>query len=114
LATENSHFEHRLLGYYLRGLGFFELGDLSEGHTSLSTALEQFEQLSYIHSPQISMADLYDTYSRILTALDQTELANDYRDKAYQDLLRRANLIADEALRHNFLNNIPLNRKLSS
>ena len=76
LADDGGHFEHKLLGYYLRGRRFFELNDLQQAQESLVAAVEQLRELTHLHSPQISVAEIYYHYSRVLRALGQDDPAN--------------------------------------
>jgi len=112
LAAEEQDFEHELLGYYLRAVGFFKLRNLQEAIESSNRALVLIEQLSYIESPQISIAEIYYRHSRIAAAMGQVDTAQTYVQKAYMEIMSKANLIGEEALRNSFLNNVPLNQEI--
>lgn len=112
LAAEAGYREHELLGYYLRGKGFFEMRNLQEAFKSSTIAVNQLARLSYIESRQISKAEIYYTHSRIATALGQQDTSQSYLEQAYQETLRKLSLVTDEQQRHNFLNNISLNREI--
>lgn len=114
LASENNHYEHRVLGYHLRAAGFMALGRFVEALKSSNVAVEQLEKLAYLHSPQITMAEIYYTHSRVLAALGQVDSARTFWRKAYADVMRRAGMIAGEQLRQDFLTNIPLNRTITA
>jgi hypothetical protein len=112
LAAEAGHFEPQLLGYYLRGAGFFELGNPREAFNSSSLAVQQLEQLTYLHSPQIAEAEILFRHGQIAAAAGQAGTAHTYLQKAYAETKRKADLIADKQLRRKFLENIPLNREI--
>jgi tetratricopeptide (TPR) repeat protein len=112
LAAEEQDFEHELLGYYLRAVGFFKLRNLQEAMDSSNKALAGIEQLSYIESPQISIAEIYYRHSRIAAALGQADTAQTYLQKAYTEIMSKANLIGEEALHKSFLNDVPLNQEI--
>ncbi len=113
LAGEGDYFEQELLGYHLRGTGFLALGDLHEACQSSQVAVDQLERLTYLHSPQISAAEVYYTHGRILAALGQVDTAQLYWRKAYAETMRKADLIADDQLRRDFLNRgVPINREI--
>lgn len=112
LAGEGGHFEHELLGYYLRGMGFFELGQVDQALSSSSRAVSQLVQLSYIHSPQISEAEIYYNHGRILAAAGQLDQARLYQNKAYDETTRRANLMTDAGQRESFLTGVAANRAI--
>lgn len=112
LAAEGDHFEHRLLGYYLRAAGFFKLHDVNQAYESSNEAVKQLEQLTHLHSPQIQEAEIYYQHSRILAALGQAEPARDYLRKTYEETMRKANFIVDDVQYERFLNDIPLNRMI--
>jgi tetratricopeptide (TPR) repeat protein len=112
LTAEGGHYEHELLGHYLRGAGFFELRDMNEARKSSNLAIERLEQLTYLHSPQISTAEIYYGHSRILNTLGQIETARTYLQKAYDETMRKADLIADDQQRQDFLHNVPINHTI--
>jgi tetratricopeptide (TPR) repeat protein len=112
LAGEGGHFEHQLLGYFLRGAGFFELGDLSEAFKSSDLAIRQLEQLIYLHSPQIPEAEIYFRHSCITGALGRIDTAQLYRQKAYAETIRKTELIDDDRRRRLFLDKVPLNQEI--
>ncbi|MBN1218196.1 MAG: protein kinase [Anaerolineae bacterium] len=114
LTSEGGHHEHELLGYYLRGASFFELRNLNEARKSSGLAIEQLERLTYLHSPQISAAEIYYEHSCILNTLGQVVTAQTYLQKAYDETLRKANLIVDSQQRRDFLDNVPINRIILS
>ena len=112
LAEEENNFEHKLLGYYLRATGFFELRNLQQALTSSNRAIAQLSQINYLESPKISMGEIWFTHSKIAGAMGQRDTAESYLQRAYDDVTRRAALIKDEQLRFNFLNNVPTNRQI--
>jgi tetratricopeptide (TPR) repeat protein len=112
LTAEGGHFEHELLGHYLRGASFFELRDLNEARKSSSVAIDRLEQLTYLHSPQISAAEIFYGHSRILNTLGQVVTAQTYLQKAYDETMRKADLIADTQQQRDFLHNVPINRTI--
>ncbi len=112
LATQGDHFEHELLGYYLRGAGFFKLRDYKQAADSSSQAINHLAQLSHLHSPQISVAEIYYQHSRIMRTTGQTAAAQEYLEKAYTETMRKANFIVDDEPYQNFLDNVPLNRAI--
>ncbi len=112
LAAEGGHFEHELLGYYLRAAAFQALGEVQEALKSSQAAIGQLERLTYIHSPQISEAEIYLGHSRILAAAGQAAGAQAYRQKAHAEILRQADLIHEAQLRRDFLRRVPLNRAI--
>ncbi|MBN1991255.1 MAG: protein kinase [Anaerolineae bacterium] len=112
LTAEGGHYEHELLGHYLRGASFYELRDLTEARKSSSIAVDRLEQLTYLHSPQISTAEIYFGHNRILNTLGQAGPAQVYLQKAYAETMRKANLIADPQQRRDFLHNVPINRTI--
>ncbi|RPJ58733.1 MAG: hypothetical protein EHM12_07535 [Dehalococcoidia bacterium] len=114
LTAEGGHYEHELLGHYLRGAGLFELRDLREAHKSSSIAVDQLERLIYLHSPQISASEIYYGHSRILSALGQANNSRVYLQKAYDETMRKADLITDPQHRRDFLHNVPLNQVIVS
>jgi tetratricopeptide (TPR) repeat protein len=111
MASGKNYFEHELLGYYLRGSGFLGLGQINEGLSSSKEAITRLENLTYLHSPQISAAEIYYRHSLILTRASQPDVAQIYLQKAYNETTRKANLIANEQQRATFLN-IRLNREI--
>ena len=112
LANEGGHFEQELLGYYLRGLGFFGLNDLNQAKESSETAVTYLEHLTHLHSPQVSVAEIYFQHYRILGALGQFDAAQIYLEKAYQETMRKANFIVAEEQYSHFLNKIAINREI--
>ena len=112
LADEGGHFEHELLGYYLRALGFWAMDDLSTAHHSSLLAVQRVEQLVYLHSPQISAAQILFDHSRLLAVLGETAAARDYQGRAYAELIRTADFIADPARQAEFLEQSPLHQKI--
>lgn len=110
LAAEGGHLEHELLGYYLRGAAYLALGDVEKASASSRAAIKRLDQLGHLQSPQITIAEIYYTHSRILAALGQSPQS--YRQKAYDEIIHRANMIEDVQLRQNFLYNVPLNREI--
>jgi tetratricopeptide (TPR) repeat protein len=112
LTAEGGHYENELLGHYLRGASFFELRDLNEARKSSSIAIERLEQLTYLHSPQISAAEIYYGHSRILATMGQVDRSRIYLQKAYDETMRKADLIADAQQRRDFLQNVPINRMI--
>jgi predicted ATPase/predicted Ser/Thr protein kinase len=112
LAAEGDYFEHELLGHYLRSASLFKLGEFNEALKSSSLAVNQLERLTYIHSLQISAAEIYYNHSQILAAVEQVSPAQHYVHKAHAETMRKANLISDEQQRHDFLHNVPLNRQI--
>ncbi len=112
LAIEGEQSEHELLGHFLRGTGFFKLQDLANAHESSTKAVKSLEKLSHLHSPQIQEAEIYYQHSRILAALGQTDTARLYLQKAYDETMRKANLIIDDQQYHSYLNKILLNRAI--
>ncbi|HEX9921393.1 MAG TPA: protein kinase [Anaerolineae bacterium] len=112
LAGEGDHFEPELLGYHLRGASFFALDELDEALKSSKIAVDQLEQLTYLHSSQISVAEIYYTYSRILDAFGHADLAHTYWQKALDETMRKADLIEAPQQRRDFLDKVPLNREI--
>jgi len=111
-ASAQNDVEHVLIGHHLRATGLFELRDIQEAWDSSQQATAQLEQINTIESPQFSPAGIYYWHSRIAGALGQQDTSLSYLKKAYADLLRKADLIADEQVRWNFLNNIVLNEEI--
>jgi predicted ATPase len=112
LAHEGGHFEHELLGYYLRGLGFYALADFDQAYDSSATAVTYLDHLTYLHSPQVTVAEIYFQHYRILTALKQTSEAQSFLQKAYSETMRKANLIIDDQQYDDYLNQVGLNRAI--
>jgi predicted ATPase len=112
LAIDGDHYEDELLGHYLRAVSLYRLTELDEALKSSSTAVRQLERLTYLHSAQISAAEIYYGHSRILAALGQTGAAQEYLHQAYAETIRKANLITDEEQRRDFLSNVPVNRQI--
>ncbi|MEM7034829.1 MAG: hypothetical protein AAF629_35135, partial [Chloroflexota bacterium] len=77
-------------------------------------AVNRLEQLPYLHSPQISIADVYYNHYRILATLGQSDTARVYLQKAYDDVMRQADLIVDDERYDKFLNEVPINRVVIS
>ncbi len=112
LAGEGGHFEHELLGYYLRAMGFWAMGDTKTAHHSALVAVQRLEQLVYLHSPQISAAQILFDYSRLLTALGQSDAARNYQCRAYAELTRTANFIINPQQRTEFMEQVPLHQQI--
>jgi tetratricopeptide (TPR) repeat protein len=112
LAVKEHYYEHELLGHYLRGASLFELRKLPEAVKSSDHAVHQLEQLIYLESRQISVAEIYYAHSRVVAALGRVDTSRVYLQKAYAETIRKANLIADEQQRYAFLNNVPLNQEI--
>ena len=112
LAAEGGHFEHEILGYYLRAMGFLELGDWQSALKSSDLAVQRLDQCTYLHSPQISEAEIYFRHSRLLATLGQFDAARTYWQKAHDELTRTAGLISDPQQRQDFLERLPLNREI--
>ncbi len=112
LTAEGGHHEHELLGHYLRAASFYDIRDLNEARKSSNQAIDRLEQLTYLHSPQISAAEIYYRHSRILNTLGQIETARTYLQKATDETIRKADLIADSQQRRDFLHNVPINRTI--
>jgi tetratricopeptide (TPR) repeat protein len=112
LAAEGGHLEHEVLGYHLRAMGFLDLADWQAALRSSDLAVQRLDQFTYLHSPQITLAEIYYHHSRILTALGQTDLAQTCWRKAYDETMRTASLISDDQQRQDFLNNVALNREI--
>lgn len=112
LANQENNPEHELLGYYLRSAGFFALRNLQEALNSSTQAVTRLEKLLYIESPKVSAAEIYFSHSKVAGALGQFDTSRRYLQKAYQHVMRQANLITDEQLRLGFLNDVPLNREI--
>ncbi|HXV43716.1 MAG TPA: tetratricopeptide repeat protein, partial [Anaerolineae bacterium] len=112
LAAEGDYFEHELLGHYLRSASLLKLNELTEALKSSTLSIGQLERLTYIHSLQISAAEIYYNHSQILAAVGQDAPAQQYLDKAQAETMRKANLLADEPQRHDFLHNVPSNRQI--
>jgi tetratricopeptide (TPR) repeat protein len=111
LALQEKYKEHELLGHYLRGVGFYQLGNFDEALRSSDVAISLLKPLTYIQSPQISVAEIYYQHGRILEALKQRD-AQEYIEKAYVETRRKADLITDKKQRKHFLNKILTNRKI--
>jgi tetratricopeptide (TPR) repeat protein len=112
LAAEGDYFEHELLGHHLRSASLFKLSEFNEALKSSTNAVNHLERLTYIHSLQISAAEIYYNHSQILAALGQASQAQKYLDKAHAETIRKATLIPDEQQRHDFLHNVPINRQI--
>ena len=103
LAGEGGHFEHELLGRYLRAAAFEALGNPGTALESSTRAVERLNQVVYLHSPQISAAQVLRQHSRLLNAMGQTEAAAGYRQQTKAEIERVAGFIADPQLREQFL-----------
>ncbi len=114
LAIEGGYFEHELLGYYLRGMGFFELNDLQQAYDSMTEAVTRLSQLHYLQSPQITVSEIYYEYSRVLNTLGQKDKAQTYLQMAYDEMMRKANFIVDDEPYQRFLTTDPINRAISA
>lgn len=112
LADENGYFEHELLGHFLRGVSFFELGDLQRAREGSSQAIARIEQTIYLDSPHFTVAEMYYIHSQITGALGQMDTSRIYLQKAYNETLRKANFIDDEQQRRDFLGSLPLNQEI--
>jgi tetratricopeptide (TPR) repeat protein len=112
LAVETRYPEHELLGYHLRGKGFFKLKNLEEAFKSSNMAVTRLAYFTYIESRQISMAEIYYTHSQIAAALGQLDTAKGYLQKARDETVRKLGMISDEQLRHDFLDRVPVNREI--
>ncbi|MDX1521648.1 MAG: tetratricopeptide repeat protein, partial [Anaerolineae bacterium] len=112
LAVDGGHYEHELLGYHLRAAGFYDLHDMGRALESSELAIDALEQIRHLHSPQISVAEIYYQHSLILAALGQAETAKIYLDKAYDETMRKANFIVDDQQYNDFLSRVPLNQQI--
>lgn len=113
LAAEGGDIEHQLLGHHLQAQSLFDMRDVQKALQSSQRAVTQLEQLNYyIESPQISTAQIYYTHSRVALAMGQKDTAHTYLKKAYGEVLRRADLMADESLRRSYLQNVPVNQEI--
>lgn len=112
LAADGDQFEHELLGHFLRSASLFQLSEFDDALKSSSLAVGQLERLTYIHSLQISAAEIYYNHSRILAASGQDAQARHYLQKARAETMRKANLIPDEGQRQDFLHNVAINRQI--
>ncbi len=111
-ATEGDYFEDEVLGHYLRAVSLFQLNEVNNAWQSSTQATGHLERLTYLHSPQISAAEIYYLHSRIFAALGQADASRQYLHKAYAETVRKTNLITDEALRRDFLYNVAVNRQI--
>jgi serine/threonine protein kinase/tetratricopeptide (TPR) repeat protein len=111
LATEVQDFEHAILGYYLRAVAFFELRRPQEAIESSKRAVARLERFDYLESPQYTPAEIYYLHSSVAAAMGQLDSARSSLDRAYQETVRRAELIDDEQLRRRFLE-LPVNHKI--
>jgi hypothetical protein len=111
-ASHQNDVEHELIGFHLQAMALFDLRNVQEAWVSSQQAVTRLKQINYIESPQISAAAIYYWHSRIAGALGQRDTSLSYLKKAYADILRKADLIADEQVRWNFLNNITLNEEI--
>lgn len=112
LAADGHHFEHELLGYHLRAVSLFQLGEFADALKSSTAAIQRLERLTYLHSFQITAAEIYYRHSQILAARGQTNLAQRYLQQAYTETMRKANLIADAQQRHDFLHKVLINQQI--
>ena len=112
LADEGGHFEHELLGYYLRAMGFWMMDDLNTAHHSSLLAVQRLEHLVYLHSPQISAAQILFDHSQLMATLRETEAAQEYQSRAYTELMRTADLMTNPQQRTQFLEQSPLHQKI--
>jgi hypothetical protein len=112
LAVEGDHFEHEILGHYLRSASLYQLSEFDDALKSSSLAVGQLERLTYIHSLQISAAEIYYQHSQILAAIGQAAQAQSYLQKAYAETMRKAKLIPGEQMRRDFLQYVPINRQI--
>jgi tetratricopeptide (TPR) repeat protein len=112
LAVEGDHFEHELLGHYLRSASLYHLSEFDDAFKSSGQAVGQLERLTYIHSLQISAAEIYFQHGQILAALGQMPQAQHYLQQAYSEVMRKAKLIPDDLQRRDFLQNVPVNRQI--
>jgi len=112
LAVEGDHFEHELLGHYLRSTSLYHLSEFDDAFKSSNQAVGQLERLTYIHSLQISAAEIYFQHSQILAALGEMAQAQHYLQQAYSEVMRKAKLIPDDLQRRDFLQNVPVNRQI--
>ncbi|GAB4408926.1 MAG: hypothetical protein Fur0044_02390 [Anaerolineae bacterium] len=112
LAVEGDHFEHELLGHYLRSASLYHLSEFDDALKSSTLAVGQLERLTYIHSLQISAAEIYFQHSQILAALGHLAQAQHYLHQAYTEVTRKAKLIPDDLQRRDFLQNVPVNRQI--
>ena len=88
------------------------MGDIQAAVRSSELAIQRLEQFSYLHSPQISVAEIYYRHFSLLQMLGQVDTARLYWQKAYEELMRTANLIDDPEQQQAFLQNIPLNEEI--
>ena len=93
------------------GLASFALHDLKLAHESSSRAIEYLAQLAHLHSPQISVAEIYYQHSQILAAMGQADSANGYLQQAYDEMMRKANFIVEDQSYNDFLSKIELNQR---
>ncbi|MCB9076429.1 MAG: protein kinase [Anaerolineaceae bacterium] len=110
LATDARYMEHQLIGFYLRGTGFFQMRKLSEAVNSSIKAVSHMERLNYLEAPHITKAAIFYTHSQIMSAMGQLDTARNYMQKAYNDVIYAAGFISDEQLRYSFLQNVSINR----
>lgn len=111
-ASEGDYFEDEVLGHYLRASSLYQLSEFEDAFNSSVLAVHQLERLTYLHSPQITAAEIYYGHSLILAAVGQMDDAQRYLYAAYTETMRKANLITDETQRRDFLHNVPINRQI--
>lgn len=112
LAGEGGFLEHEIIGHYLRSVGFYALDDVEEALNSARAAISKMEQLPYLNTPQISTAQIYYHYYQMLSAAQQSHEATPYFERAYNEVMRKADLIANLDLRQSFLHDVPLHRTI--
>lgn len=111
-AAEIGDLEHELIGYYLRGLGFYNLRHLTEAFGSSQQAIGRLEKIVYLDSPQVSVSEIYFAHSRIAAGLGQVDTARHYLQKAWLEVDRTANLIQDESTRLTFMREGSINQEI--
>ncbi len=112
LATQDNRTEHKLLGHYLRGAGFYGLGNLNEAYRSLQTAVELLDPLPYLQSAQISVTEIQYRYGRILAAMGRADESQTALHQAYDEVQRKASLLTNRTYRDMFLRQVLINRKV--
>ncbi|RME74037.1 MAG: hypothetical protein D6784_10840 [Chloroflexi bacterium] len=103
LAGEGGHFEHELLAYCLRAEALQALGNIDAALESSTRAVERLEQIVYLHSPQISAAQVLNRHSQLLSAAGQAGAAAEYRRRTRAEVERTAAFITDPQLRAQFM-----------
>ncbi|MCQ3976288.1 MAG: hypothetical protein DPW09_22905, partial [Anaerolineae bacterium] len=96
----------------LRSASLYHLSEFDDALKSSKLAVGQLERLTYIHSLQISAAEIYFQHSQILAALGHLAQAQHYLHQAYTEVTRKAKLIPDDLQRRDFLQNVPVNRQI--